>query len=73
MNVDHRKGKMRLDADGQSAAYQYDYKEPQGVWETVNALMLYNTSLRSIRPEGYSGHNMLLMLHQKLYFAGFVI
>lgn len=60
------KNKMWFDADSRSAAYQYDYNEPKGVSETVNALMLYNTSLRKIRSEleDYFGHNMLLTLRR---------
>lgn len=35
VNVDHRRGKLRLDADGHSAAYQQDYLEPQGKFDTL--------------------------------------
>lgn len=36
----------------------------------MNALHHYTTALRTVRPEDYSGHNMLLMLHIKRFFAG---
>lgn len=36
----------------------------------MNALHHYITALRTVRPEDYSGHNMLLMLHIKRFFAG---
>ena len=69
-NVTERKGRLRIDNESSSAAYTFDYVEPQTVWECVDAVHHYTTALRSIRAEDYSGAVLLRVLHDVRFFAG---
>ena len=70
VNVDHRPGKVKLDSDGTTGAFQHDYVEAQGVWQVVDAVWNYTTALRSIRPSDYSGHLIMKTMHDMRFFAG---
>ena len=63
VNVEQRPGKMKLDQNSTTGAFQHDFVEPQGVWQLVHALWSHTTALRNIRPSDYSGHLMLKTLH----------
>ena len=69
-NVTERKGRLRVDNETNSAAYTFDYVEPQTVWECVDAVFHYVTALWSVRAEDYSGLVLLRALHDVRYFAG---
>ena len=63
---------MRVDNETNSAAYTFDYVEPQTVWECMDAVFHYVTALWSIRTEDYSGLVLLRALHDVRYFGFFV-
>ena len=70
INVEQRRGKVKLDEKSSAAAFQLDYKEPQTVWETVDCVQRYTITLRSVRPDDYTGDLLLRVLHEYRYFAG---
>ena len=68
--VEGRWGKIRADSDKTAGAFVYDYMEPSGVWDAMDAVHNYATALRFVWPDNNSGHLLLKCLHDYRYFDG---
>ena len=54
----------RGNSDGTIGAFEFDYKEPQNIWEIADALYAYTTALHTVRPEDWSGLVLLKVFHK---------
>lgn len=61
--------KMRATDKGTAGAFYYDYAEPAGVWEAVDAVHNYTMCLRMVREDDWSGQLILKTLHECRMFA----
>lgn len=61
--------KMRVTDKGMAGAFFYDFQEPKGVWECVDAVFNYAMSLMMIRPDDWTGLLLLRTLHECRYFC----
>ena len=61
--------KMRATDKGTAGAFYYDYAEPAGVWEVVDAVHNYTMCLRMVPEDDWSGQLILKTLHECRMFA----
>ena len=61
--------KMRATDSGTAGAFYFDYADPAGVWEAVDAIHNYTMCLRMVREDDWSGQLMLKTLHECRMFA----
>ena len=61
--------KMRATDKGTAGAFFYDFQEPKGVWESVDAVFNYTMALMMIRPDDWTGILVLRTLHECRYFC----
>ena len=61
--------KMRVADKGMAGAFFYDFQEPKGVWECVDAVFNYAMTLMMIRPDDWTGLLLLRTLHECRYFC----
>lgn len=61
--------KIRASDKSTAGSFYYDFSEPGGVWEAVDAVHNYTMALRLVREDDWSGTVLLRVLHECRMFA----